>query len=245
MQDIICEGAGTLRGIQYYDGCFYVVDKGKEQVLKYSSNGELLRKTSPHFLNDPYGIYVHQNYVLVCDAKDHRVRVLNLELNHCFDIPDIQGPMDITYFKGLYFVTSRQFRSGAIVILKIDFLNKRYTPAFITNADKTKFCRRIRGISTNDKYLYVAERGHPHMPQYGGRILCLEHEEITYPPWYKLKCVSEFQTQDNTHLPMDIVCDSENTIYYSAEDNVNRKYLVAKLVHHQKGIMSGNEVIYF
>ena len=42
--DIICEGVGRLRGIQYYNGYFYVVDRGKEQVLKYSGNGKYLQK---------------------------------------------------------------------------------------------------------------------------------------------------------------------------------------------------------
>ena len=68
------------------------------------------------------------------------------------------------------------------MIFNIDFSNKKYTPTFITNANDTQFGRRIRGICANDEYLYVAERGDPHMPQYGGRILCLEHEEIRYPP---------------------------------------------------------------
>ena len=245
MKDIICEGAGKLRGIQYYNGCFYVVDKGKEQVLKYSSNGQLLRKTCPVFVNDPYGIHVHQDYVFVCDTKDHRVRVLDLELNHCFDIPDIQEPMDITYFDGLYFVTSRYLHFGAIVILHIDFSSKKYTCAFIKNADNTHFGRTIRGICANDEFLYVTERGHPFIPQYGGRILCLELQKIPCRPWYQLKCVCEFTTQENTHLPIDIACDSDDVIYYSAEDKVKKIHFVGKLVHYPRGEMSRNEIICF
>ena len=190
------------------------------------------------FLNDPYGIHVHQNYVFVCDTKDHRVRVLDLELNHCFDISGIQEPMDITYFKGLYFVTSRKINYGEIVILDINFANKRSTCASITKADKTNFGRRIRGICANDKYLYVTERGHQDKPQQGGRILCLEYEDL-----HTLKCVSVFTTKDS-HLPIDIACDDDNEIYYSVADKENKKYFVAKLVHHPRGTLKDNEVIY-
>ena len=234
--DIICEGVLILRGIQYYDGSFYVVDKGEQQVLKYSSNGE---KTSLRCLNDPYGIYVHQKYVLVCDSKNHCVRVLNEELTLWFSIPDIQEPMDITYFKGLYFVTSRYSSTGAIVILDIDLPSKTYTlKLLITEVDSISFCSHIRGICANNEYLYVAERGYP--LEVGGRILCLEYD----PSGCKLKYVSEFTTQDNTHLPLDIVCDSDNTVYYSARDEGNTNFFVAKLIHHPKGTMSGYEVFY-
>ena len=58
----------------------------------------------------------------------------------------IEKPMDITYFKGLYFVTSWQQSSGAIVILDIDFRNKKYTSVLITNANSNHFGERIRVI---------------------------------------------------------------------------------------------------
>ena len=242
VQDIICEGAGTLRGIQYYayNGSFYVVDKGRERVLKYSSNGEL-QKTSQKRFNEPYGILVHQDYVLVCSSKDYCVCVLDLELNFCFDILELGQPMDITYFNHLFFVTTRKENCGEIVILDIDFGNEMGTPTFITNADNTKFGERIRGICASDKYLYVTERGHRNKKKDGGRILCLKYENM---PSHKLKCVSEFKTPNNKHLPVDIACDENDIIYYSVEDEVNYQYSVAKLVHNPRGIMSGNKVIY-
>ena len=83
-------------------------DGAKKSVTVPEIPGQLgpMQKTFPYLLNDPCGIHVHQNYVFVCDIKDHRVRVLGLELNPYFDIPYIHEPMDITHFKGLYFVTS-------------------------------------------------------------------------------------------------------------------------------------------
>ena len=249
VQDIICKGAGTLRGIQYHDGYFYVVDKGRERVLKCDGDWNIERKTDSNFLNDSYGIHVDENNVFVCSAMDNGVHVLDLELNPLFFIPDIEKPMDITLFEGLYFVTSRQQRSGAIVILDIDFCNQKYTSALITNAGGYHFGERIRGICANDEYLYVTERGHPHHPQQGGRILCLKYKKIPFPLslWhkYELRCVSVFTPQENPHLPIDIACDSDNnTIYYSAQDTENNEYFVAKLVEHPKGTINGYEIIY-
>ena len=247
-QDITCEGAGKIRGIQYHGGYFYVVDKGKERALKCDGDGNIKQKTDSNFLNDSYGIHVDENNVFICSAMDNCVRVLDLELNPLFFIPHIEKPMDITYFKGLYFVISRQQRSGAIVILDIDFHNKKYTSALITNADGNRFGERIRGICANDKYLYVAERGNPSAPQQGGRILCLKYEGMPFPLslWQKheLRCVSVFTPEENPHLPIDIACGSDNTIYYSAKNTENNEYFVAKLVEHPKGTINGYEVIY-
>ena len=247
--DTICEGAGKLRGIQYYGGFFYVVDKGEERALKCDGNGNILQNTESNFLNDSYGIHVDKNNVFVCSAMDNNICVLDpKELNHRFFIPDIEKPMDITYFEGLYFVTSRQQRSGAIVILDIDFDKQKYTSTLINNADGNRFGGRIRGICANGEYLYVTERGNPNDPHQGGRILCLKYERNPFPLslWHKhkLRCVSVFTPQEHPHLPIDIACDSENTIYYSAQNKEKNEYFVAKLVEHPKGTINGYEIIY-
>ena len=136
------------------------------------------------------------------------------------------------------------------MILDIDFCNQKYTSALITTVDGNRFGERIRGIGANDKYLYVTERGVPHDPHQGGRILCLKYEKIPFPlslsprHKHKLRCVSVFTPQENPHLPIDIACDSDNTIYYSAQNTGNNEYFVAKLVEHPNGTMNGYEVIY-
>ena len=145
-------------------------------------------------------------------------------------------------------MTSRQQRSGAIVILDIDFDNQKFTSTLITNANGNHFGERIRGICVNDKYLYVTERGDPQDPQQGGRILCLKYERTPFPlsllHKHELRCVSVFTPQENPHLPIDIACGSDNTIYYIAQDNENNEYFVAKLVEHPKGTINGYEIIY-
>ena len=96
VQDIICEGADKLRGIQYYDGYFYVVDKGRELALKCDGDGNIIQNTDSNFLNDSYGIHVDKNNVFLCNVMDNGVHVLDLELNPLFFIPHIEKPMDIT-----------------------------------------------------------------------------------------------------------------------------------------------------
>ena len=84
------------------------MDKGRELALKCDGDGNIIQKTDSNLLNDSYGIHVDKNNVFVCSAMDNGVHVLDLELNPRFFIPHIEKPLDITYFEGLYFVTSRQ-----------------------------------------------------------------------------------------------------------------------------------------
>ena len=80
--------------------------------------GNIERKTDSNFLNDSYGIHVDKNNVFVCSTMDNGVRVLDLELNPHFFIPDIEKPRDIIYFKGLYFVTKDLVQLILILLTK-------------------------------------------------------------------------------------------------------------------------------
>ena len=211
-------GVGKLRGISFNEN-FYVVDRGENRILKYNESWEPLRKTcSKRFLNDPFGIYVNNNWIFLCDSKNHCVRVLDRELDHKFSIPHITEPMNITFFKQKFFVTSRELKIGLIVILDIDFCNQRYSRCDIELATS----KTIRGICGKDEYLYVTERD--------GRILCLKYEtlcNIHCLQLYKLDHVYEL----TRNAPVDIVCDNKN-IYYSGKSNDNRCF-VAQLDHNK------------
>ena len=228
--NIILPGVGQLRGISRNGNCFYVLDKVKEQVLKYSSNWMPLRKIS--MFNDPYGILAHGEIVLVCDTKNHRVCVLDDELNHLFDIPDIQEPMGIAVYKDKYFVTSRQKDYGSIVILDINVKNRVYE--YCTCLVKKKFGRTIRGICATEKYLYITELE--------GRILCLEYVSKLSPMWDTLECVAEHKFKDQRVV--DIAHDDSNHIYFTMKDKEN-KCSLEQIFHNERKSMTIEHIYTF
>ena len=206
---MILGGFKHIRGIAKDDKHFYVVDSLNRRVLKFDSMWNPVRRTSRgctkdgFVLSEPYGIYVHGEYVFVCARRNQKICIFDHELNLRYSIKHHHlesGPIDITFFDGKFFVTI----NSAIIVLEIDFESKVYKISkksrFLVENKPEPFNEELelRGITASDQYLYVTENG--------GRLLCL---------WYHPKnCQLLYIHSIPRCSPLVVVCDARQ-VYYS------------------------------
>ena len=224
-------GFNHVRGIgKDSDGYFYASDSlSGNRVIKFDKNWNPLRKTNrlaTELLDAPYGIYVERLHIFVC-AKD-KICILDNNLKICYTFKLQLCPIDITKFKGSYFVTSK----SAIMVIDIDLSKLKFTKkvfdSIIMPGRSTETFNKdcdLRGICATDKYLYVTEKGP------SGRLLCLDYDEG------KLRfiaadesCAKHCSQSCSKNCSPVVVAEYKGKIYYS-QGTHERKYHIVRVTH--------------
>ena len=210
-------GFDRIRGIAKDNkNNIYVVDSCKGQAVKFDCNlnpGSVFQTFLP--LN--YGILVTDKYIFICARTGNRICIFNPNNNIWWKIKHnimLPNQTDITMLNGTYFVTT----DSAIVVITINFDNGTYIAHKIkgmyynsNNFEHFNQDKQLRGICSDDKYLYVAEKN--------GRLLILKYDEVKK----QLHCI------DSIMCSPIVVAHHNGTIYFSRKGN-NEKFFIAKVI---------------
>ena len=156
-------------------------------------------------------ILVTDEHVFVCACANQKVCILDLNLNLRYFLNLSFEPIGITKLNDKYFVTTR----AAIGILDIDIENMKFRVKncgeMKTGLNTKQFKRGIalRGICSDNQYLYVTERDQPN----GGRILCLNYQENQFI--LKYFCRNSCQDCKSKKCCPIVIVHHNDTIIYS------------------------------
>ena len=174
-----------IRGIAIDQDSIYVVCSAADsQVFKLDKNLNPLRVTgsrsSEHF-GMAYALLVTKDHVLVCSAK--KICILNLNLDHKFNLNLDFVPYGITILNGKYFITG----DTTIGVIDIDFEKNnfkimKWTRMEVKDGNEDfQENSRFRGICASNEYLLVTEVNKTDSNY--RRLLCLQLIEN------RLRCV--------------------------------------------------------
>ena len=197
-------GFDHVRGISRDESDnIYVVDSVNSRVLKFDSDLTPLLKTctTAKIFQEPYGIVVTDEYIIVCGHDENRITIFHHNLDvycHKKTPKNLTKPTDITVLNGIYFVTAY----AAIAAITIDFDAQTFEAVKIKGVYYNKTFRpfseaELRGICADGQYLYVT--------QLNSALLCLKYDRKSK----KLYFISSIRCSPIT------VAHHNGTIYFS------------------------------
>ena len=170
VQTITCEKLSSPSGVAVdKDDNIYVCDINNSSLLKFSKEGKLIKVvrrkgTQLGDFNGPSIIKIINDKLYVCDRGNHRVQILNTELEYvnsfgCHGKGDGQftKPNDIAQDRaGNLYVTDCHNNRVQVFDCKGQFLS-----TFSTKEAASKQLSNPRGISVgSDQFVYVCDNGH-------------------------------------------------------------------------------------
>ena len=143
----------------------------KHKLQKFTSSGELVkcigRKGSEEGeFNDPSGVAIHSNQVYVCDTVNHRIQVLDLDLNfigsigsHGSGIGEFDCPFDVAFDT-----------SGSMYI--VEFNNNRVQVVDSSGQFVRVFGQKGEGRLSNPTALHIADK-HVYVSNWRGECIAV------------------------------------------------------------------------
>ena len=195
------------------DGSIYVVRSAPDsQVFKLDKNLNPFRVTnsgsSEHF-ETAYELLVTEYYVLVCSAK--KICILNLNLDHKFNLNLDFVPYGITFLHGKYFITGDKIIAAIDMDLENsnNFKIMKWKRMKRNNGNENfQQKSRFRGICASDKYLLVTEVNKTDSNY--RRLLCLQFIDN------QLRCVA-VKRGFSEHCS-DVLCSPVVVAHYKGEN---------------------------
>ena len=115
--------------------------------------------------NDPYGLTLNDNQLYICDCKNHRIQVFNLDLKFIRSIGSHgkgEGEFDLPYdvkFDSDHNMYVAEWDGGRVQVLN---KNGQYIRFF----DENKYLKKASALHIIDKYVYVSDWSGGHIVVY-------------------------------------------------------------------------------
>ena len=163
-------------------GFIYILCSGSNsRVIKLNSDFNSVGITSHmccEYFGVSYGMLVTSDNILVTSYTKDLICVLDLNLNHQYNLRLSQSPYGIATLDNKYFVTY----GAAIGVIDINFEEKTCREKKVEyimmkkdgKREKFKAEAVFREICVSDHYVFVTEVPRDHV---GGRLLCLQYNE--------------------------------------------------------------------
>ena len=185
------------------DDNIYVTDNGNSSLFKFSKEGKLMKTvgrkgTRPEEFNDPTCIKLFNDRLYVCDRKNHRVQILNTELEY---VNSFGGYGD---------------RDGRFNIPN-DIAQDGAGNLFVTDANN----HRVQVFDCNGQFLYAFSRKDAASKQLNVPVgICIGSDQFVNVCDNRNKCISmftihgEFATSYGPiNSPFGIVVDNDGFVY--------------------------------
>ena len=231
------------------EGFIYVLCRNSK-VIKLDSNLKFVKKTRndcDQHLRQVFGMVVVSENVLVASGMFKNICVLDSNLKFCYNLKKLDIiPIGIAKFqKNKYIVTAKD----AIEIFEIDFQkrelkNKIVFKNMCVGNKSVSFNSNcvLRGVCTNDKYIYVTEMDSDENDGrdgfYGGRLLCFQFaggklKHICEEKKFSDNCCENIPQHEMQCGPVAVFYH-DGKIYYS-QGCFGKMFHVVKTTHTAEG----------